>query len=88
MANSMVDDKVSTSPPLPRDLQQLQQQPTPTPLDQIATLVQSLTYGEMMELSEGICKGSVEGSAVTTQENLPALLYCWSLSRSTTTDCQ
>jgi hypothetical protein len=51
------------------------------PLDEIATLVQSLTYAEMMEVSEAIWKGQPEGSAVT-QESLPALLHRWSKSRS------
>jgi hypothetical protein len=69
-----------------QNLRRLQQQQLMrTALGEIATLVRSLTYGEMMELSEGIYKGSVEGSAVT-QQNLPVLLYCWSISRSTTID--
>lgn len=53
------------------------------PLDEIATLVQALTYGEMIELSEAMWKCQTEGSAVT-QETLPALLHRWSQSRSTT----
>jgi hypothetical protein len=63
-------------------------EPTPDqlprePLDEIATLVQGLTYGEMIELSEATWKCQAEGSAVT-QDNLPALLHRWSKSRSTT----
>jgi hypothetical protein len=64
-----------------RNLQRLEEQPVQKPLDEIATLVQSLTYGEMMELSEAIWKGQPEGLAVTL-ENLPALVHRWSKSRS------
>jgi hypothetical protein len=63
-----------------QSLQRPQQQLARAPLDQIATLVQTLTYGEMMELSEAIWKGQAQRSDVT-QESLPALLYCWSISR-------
>ena len=52
-------------------------------LDEIATLVQGLTYGEMIELSEAMWKFRAEGSGVT-QENLPELLHRWSKSRSVT----
>ena len=53
------------------------------PLDEIASLVRGLTYGEMLELAEVLWKVQPEGSAVT-QENLPELLHCWSKSRSAT----
>jgi hypothetical protein len=64
-----------TSPNLPK----LQ----PKPLDEIATLIQSLSYGEMIELSETIWRGQPDGSPVT-QEDLPALLYRWATSRAAT----
>jgi hypothetical protein len=54
-----------------------------TLLDEIATLVQGLTYGEMIERSEAMWKCRAEGSGVT-QENLPELLHRWSKSRSVT----
>ncbi len=54
-----------------------------TLLDEIATLVQGLTYGEMIELSEAMWKFRAERSGVT-QENLPELLHHWSKSRSAT----
>jgi hypothetical protein len=66
-----------------RNQWELQQQPTQKALDEVATLIQSLTYGEMMELSETMWKGQPEGSPVT-QENLPALLHRWAISRSVT----
>jgi hypothetical protein len=52
-----------------------------TLLDEIATLVQGLTYGEMIELSEAMWKLRAEGSGVT-QENLPEMLHRWSKSRA------
>ncbi len=61
----------------PRDRRQ---QPMRKPLDKIASLIRSLTYGEMMELAEALWKGLPESSAVT-QETLPVMLYCWSISR-------
>jgi hypothetical protein len=53
------------------------------PLDEIASLVRRLTYGEMMKLAEVLWKVQPEGSAVT-QENLPVLLHRWSKSHSVT----
>ena len=55
--------------------------PQQKPLDEIATLIKSLTYGEMMELSETIWRGQLEGSPVT-QEGLPGLLHRWAMSRA------
>ena len=54
------------------------------PLDEMASLVQGLTYEEMMELAEVLWKVQPEGSAVT-RENLPELLHRWSTSHSATT---
>jgi hypothetical protein len=50
------------------------------PLDEMATLVQGLTYGEMIEFSEAMWKVRAEGSDVTL-ETLPAVLHRWSTSR-------
>jgi hypothetical protein len=55
------------------------------PLDKIAMLVQGLTYGAMIELSDAIWNLQSEGTAVT-RENLPALLHRWSTSRSSMLD--
>jgi len=63
------------------NLRKLQEQLDRKPLDEIAMLVQALTYGEMIELADAMWKVQPEGSAVT-QENLPALLHRWSKSRS------
>jgi hypothetical protein len=49
------------------------------PLDEIATLIQGLTYGEMINLSEALWKNRPNGSAATL-ENLPKLLHRWSTS--------
>jgi hypothetical protein len=51
------------------------------PLDEIATLIQGLTYGEMIELSEAMWTNRPNGLAVTL-ENLPALLHRWSTSQA------
>jgi hypothetical protein len=67
------------------NLRKLQEQLDRQPLDEIAMLVQALTYGEMIELAEGMWKVQPEGAAVT-QENLPALLHRWSKSRSLPAD--
>ena len=63
------------------NLRRLQEQLDRQPLDEIAMLVRALTYGEMIELAEGVWKVQPEGAAVT-QENLPALLHRWSQSRT------
>ena len=62
-------------------LRKLEERLTRKPIDEIATLVQGLTYGEMIELAQAMWEAQPEGSAVT-QENLPVLLHCWSKSRS------
>jgi hypothetical protein len=63
------------------NLRRLQEQLDRQPLDEIAMLVRALTYGEMIELAEGMWKVQPDGSAVT-QDNLPALLHRWSQSRT------
>jgi hypothetical protein len=60
----------------------IQQHQTPTPLDDIAALVQSLTYGEMIELSEAIWKSRSE--VAVTQETLPPVLHRWSANHLAT----
>ena len=62
------------------NLRKLQEHLSRKPLDEIAILVHSLTYGEMIELCEAIWRAQPEGSDIT-QENLPALLHRWSKSR-------
>jgi hypothetical protein len=48
-------------------------------LNEIATLVRTLTYGEMMELAHAICKIRPEGAEID-QYNLPMMLHLWSTS--------
>jgi hypothetical protein len=50
------------------------------PLEEIASLVRSLTYGEMIELAASMWKAQPDESGLT-QENLPAVLYRWSTAR-------
>ena len=59
-------------------LQKVKRRPS-RPLDEIATLIQGLTYGEMIDLSEAMWKNRPNGSEVTL-ENLPELLHRWSIS--------
>jgi len=63
------------------NLRKLQEQLSRKPLDEIATLVGSLTYGEAIELSEAIWRAQPEGSVITLA-NFPALLHRWSKCRS------
>jgi hypothetical protein len=51
------------------------------PLDEIATLIQGLTYGEMIRLSEAMWANRPNGLAVTL-ENLPELFHRWSTSHA------
>ena len=71
-------DKTNTEATL--SLREVKRQP-PNPLDDIATVIQGLTYGEMIELSEAMWKNRPNGSAVTL-ENLPELLHRWSTFHS------
>jgi hypothetical protein len=49
------------------------------PLDEIATRVRLLTYGEMMDLAAALWQMRPEGKEVTEQE-LPGMLHRWSAS--------
>jgi hypothetical protein len=64
------------------NLRKLQETLARKPLDEIATLVHGLTYGEMIEMAEAIWKTQPEGLVITL-DNLPALLHRWSKSHST-----
>ena len=48
-------------------------------LNEIATLVRSLTYGEMIELAQAIWKIRPDGEEVD-ERNLPMMLHLWSTS--------
>jgi hypothetical protein len=48
-------------------------------LNEIATLVRTLTYGEMMELAHAIWKIRPDGAEID-QYNLPMMLHLWSTS--------
>jgi hypothetical protein len=51
-------------------------------LNEIAALVRSLTYGEMMELAEAIWRIRPEGTASIDHTTLPMMLHLWSMSPS------
>jgi hypothetical protein len=62
------------------DLRKLEAELGRKRLDEIADVVRTLTYGEMMELAESMW--SVRpGDAGLTEHNLPAVLYRWSTTR-------
>jgi hypothetical protein len=63
------------------NLQRLEEQLERRPVDEIAALMRALTYGEMMELAEGLCNVNGQGSEVS-KDNLPGLLHRWSMSRT------
>lgn len=65
----------------PVNLRKLQEQLDRNRLDEIATLVLALTYGEMIDLANAIWRAQPDGSPLT-QETLPALLYRWSKAQS------
>jgi hypothetical protein len=51
-------------------------------LDEIASLIKSLTYGEMIELAGTIWQGQVAGSPVA-EDGLPGMLHRWAMCRAT-----
>jgi len=61
------------------DLHKLERELIRNPLSEIATMMRSLTYGEMMELAQAIWKIRPEGESVD-QDSLPMLLHRWSTS--------
>jgi hypothetical protein len=56
-------------------------QPDHSRLNEIAQALRTLTYGQMIELAESMCKLNPQGSEIT-ESNLPNVLYRWSKSRS------
>lgn len=50
---------------------------SPGKLEEIATLVRSLTYGEMVEYATAVWKLQPADTAITV-DNLPALFHRWS----------
>jgi hypothetical protein len=62
------------------NLQRLAEQLERRPVDEIAALMRALTYGEMIELAEGLWSAQPDGSAIS-KDNMPSLLHRWSMSR-------
>ena len=62
------------------DLRKLEHELGRRRLDEIADVVRTLTYGEMMELAESMWNIKPEDSNLT-EHNLPAGLHHWSTSR-------
>jgi hypothetical protein len=63
------------------NLQKLEEQLVRGPVDEIAALMRALTYGEMIELAEGLWNVNGQGSEIS-KDNLPGLLHRWSTSRT------
>jgi hypothetical protein len=61
------------------NLRKLEHELSRNPLNEIATMMRALTYGEMMELAQGIWKIRPEGEGVN-QDSLPMMLHRWSTS--------
>jgi hypothetical protein len=53
----------------------------PPPLEQMRTLMRSLTYGEMIELASGLWHAN-QGGGTITEESLPAILHRWAMVAS------
>ena len=49
----------------------------PRPLDEIAALVRALTYGEMMQLAEGLWNANGQKAEIS-KDDLPGRLHQWS----------
>jgi hypothetical protein len=62
------------------DLRKLEEELGRRRLDEIADVVRTLTYGEMMELAASMWSVRPDGANLT-EHNLPAVLYRWSTSR-------
>jgi hypothetical protein len=74
-------EELASQEPAPLvDLRRLEAELGRKRLDEIADVVRTLTYGEMMQLAESMW--SVRpGDAELTEHNLPAVLYRWSTLR-------
>jgi len=65
-------------PPEVVDLKKLESDIERKPLNEISELMQSLTYGEMIELSAALWKVKPDEVAITA-DNLPSILHRWSM---------
>lgn len=77
---SDAEELASQEPAPVVDLSRLEAELGRKRLDEIAGVVRTLTYGEMMELAESMWNVR-SGEIELTEHNLPALLYRWSTSR-------
>jgi hypothetical protein len=63
-------------------LQRLAEALDRSPIDEIAVLMRGLTYGDMVELAEGIWNARPENLEFS-KDTLPNVLHRWSTSRPT-----
>jgi hypothetical protein len=73
------EELASQEPPVV-DLGRLEAELGRKRLDEIAGVVRTLTYGEMLELAESMWNVR-PGDTELNEHNLPALLYRWSTTR-------
>ena len=78
-ANESAVTTTAVLEPAAADRGQFADQIRADPLDQIAALVQSLTYGEMITFAEAIWQHQPADTA-PSQDGLPMLLYRWANS--------
>jgi hypothetical protein len=55
-------------------------EPSRSRLDEIAKVIRTLTYGEMLELAESVWKVNSHGSDIS-ESDLPGVLHRWSASQ-------
>jgi hypothetical protein len=80
-ASLLTAEELASEEPSPVvDLRRLEAELGRKRLDEIADVVRTLTYGEMMQLAESMWNVR-PGDAELTEHNLPAVLYRWSTSR-------
>jgi hypothetical protein len=80
-ASQPTAEELASQEPAPVvDLRRLEAELGRKRLDEIADVVRTLTYGEMMELAESMWNVRL-GCAELTEDNLPAVLYRWSTLR-------
>jgi hypothetical protein len=76
-------DATPISPPMKStsvNLRSYHDEPSRSRLDEIAKVIRTLTYGEMLELAESVWKVNSHGSDIS-ESDLPGVLHRWSASQ-------
>jgi hypothetical protein len=83
-ADTQSRERSSTKTDTSQDLRRIKEQPAQEPLDDIASLLLGLSFGQMIELCDAMWNGHPE-NAPLTREQLPPLLHRWAVSRASAT---